>query len=129
MQHTKALYMQITFLLLGFSGFSQSLTSRSLWVSKPVVVDGRADEWEKPLNFYESKTKLMFALANDSNTIYICLRSPEESNQVKISRGGLFVNLSYKSKEKHVVSVNYPLGSGGPMHSDDQKRIGRRGQA
>ncbi len=116
--------LKYTFLLLllfatPLIGFSQSLISKSKWTSGSITIDGKADEWEKPLNFYESKTKLMFALANDSANIYICLRSPEEANQIKISRGGMVVGLSYKNKDKHAVSVGFPLGSGGPMHHSD----------
>ena len=109
----------IILLIFSIKTSSQNFLSRPIWAIQPIEINGHADEWEKPLNFYENKTKLMFGLANDTTNLYICIRVPEESNQIKISRAGLVVNITSKGKEKKTVAVAYPLGSGGPMLLDN----------
>jgi hypothetical protein len=73
------------------------------------VIDGQSNEWEQPLNFYDDKTKLLFAIANDSSNIYFCFESKDPLNQMKLMRAGMKVTLSLKGKTKHNASVEFPL--------------------
>ncbi|MBX7181996.1 MAG: hypothetical protein K1X82_07780 [Bacteroidia bacterium] len=111
----------ISWLFLGQAYLSaQSLVSHSRWTNQNVVVDGIINEWEKPLGAYDYKTRIMFALLNDSSNLYICLVVPDEANQIKISRGGLKVSFNLKNKkEKLQKNIVYPIGSGGPMHQGE----------
>lgn len=98
----------------------QSLVSRSRWTAQSIQIDGKTTEWEKPLGAYDYKTRVMFALQNDSSNLYLCIIVPDETNQVKISRGGLQVSFGGKSKKDKIKkNIIYPLGSGGPMNQGE----------
>jgi hypothetical protein len=120
MQRLKPLFFLPIFCLIGTYCYAQSLVSRSRWTSLPITIDGKATEWEKPLGAYDPKTRVMFALLNDSTHLYICIVIPDETNQVKISRGGMGLSFNVKSqKEKFKKTIVYPLGSGGPLNQGE----------
>ncbi len=99
----------VAFVLMFVSVFSlaQDGTPKSTWVSSPVTIDGKANEWKLPLRFYDSGTKLFFAFANDDKNLYLCFQSPNKMFQTKIMGAGMEVSVS--AKGKHKVSVIFPL--------------------
>ena len=86
--------------------FSQS--SISTWKNS-VKIDGEANEWSKPLRFYDAETKLFFSFTNDSSNLFLCFQSNDKRNQVKIHMAGMKVSINTKGKEKHKTSISYPL--------------------
>ncbi|MGZ3884738.1 MAG: hypothetical protein ACXVPQ_01020 [Bacteroidia bacterium] len=90
------------------SGFSQLDVSTAKWKNN-VKTDGFATEWNLPLGFFNSETKLFFAAANDSSTLYLCFQCNDENAQVKINCAGMKVELSSKGKNKFDASVSFPL--------------------
>ncbi len=96
-------------LFLFIVGNSFSQTSFSKFKIKPIIIDGLADEWTKPLRFYNNETKLFFALINDSTNLYLCFQSNDERNQVKINRAGMQVAISAKTKRKCNTTLDFPL--------------------
>jgi hypothetical protein len=87
--------------------FGQDEIARSSWITSPVKIDGKPQEWKLPLRYYDAVTKLFFAFANDDKNLYVCFQAPDEMTQVKIMRAGIEVYLSVKGK--HKVSVTFPL--------------------
>ena len=77
------------------------------WVTSPVTIDGKAQEWKLPLRLYDNGTKLFFAFANDDKNLYVCFQAPDDMFQTKIMRAGMEVSLS--AKGKHKVSITFPL--------------------
>jgi hypothetical protein len=100
-------------LLINFgNGFSQNLVSTARWSTEKVIIDGIANEWANPLNFYDIKTHLMFGIANDSSTLYLCFQNPDEGAQSKLFRCGMKVSISVK-KLKLKATLAYPLPHSG----------------
>ena len=56
----------LAYLAIGNQLQAQSLVSRSRWTNQAIQIDGKTKEWEKPLGAYDYKTRVMFALLNDS---------------------------------------------------------------
>lgn len=106
------LNLTVIIFFTGFNVFSQSLVSTARWAEEPVKIDGIANEWANPLNFYDIKTHLLFGIANDSNTLYLVFQNPDEGAQSKLFRCGMKVTLSVK-KLKHKATINYPLPQSG----------------
>jgi hypothetical protein len=102
-------------LLAAANLFSQSLVSTARWPTEKVVIDGIANEWANPLNFFDVKTRLMFGIANDSTTLYLVFQNPDEKVQSKLFRCGMKVTLSVK-KLKRKATLSYPL-----PHSGDEE--------
>ena len=115
-------------LLINFNcGFSQSRGSTARWPTEKVRVDGIANEWANPLNFYDIKTHLMFGIANDSNTLYLCFQNPDGGAQSKLFRCGLKVSIAVK-KLKLKATLTYPLPhsgeeDAGPNHAADMELL------
>ncbi len=102
---------------------AQSDVATAKWMQQPVKVDGKLAEWQQPLNFYDSDTKLLFDIANDSNNIYLCFESKEEIDQMKLMRAGMKITLSTKGKSKHEASVMYPLSQSNSPQSAANKAV------
>lgn len=98
----------LVFMLLSAHCFSQTAT-QSKRITKPVTVDGSYQEWITPFNLYEAKTKLMFSIANNDSTLYLCFQCPDPINQDKIMQAGMQVNISSKGKNKIDASIQFPL--------------------
>lgn len=83
--------------------------STAKWVTTPVTIDGNADEWHQPLNFYDSETKLLFAIANDSTNIYLCFEAKDNVTAIKIMRAGMQVTLDTKGRHGRSGTIEFPL--------------------
>jgi len=83
--------------------------STAKWATQPITIDGAATEWHQPLNFYDSETKLLFAISNDSANIYLCFEAKDNMTQMKIMRGGMRVELDTKGRNGKSASINFPL--------------------
>lgn len=97
----------VIFLFLTVFSFAQNGTPKSIWASKPVTVDGEAGDWKLPLKYYDERTKLFFAFANDDKNLYLCFQAPDKMFQAKIEGAGMEVSLSVKGK--HTVSIIFPI--------------------
>ncbi len=87
------------------TGFAQDVSTAKFIHIK---VDGNDSEWGS-LNFYDDETQLNFAIANDSNNIYLCFATNSEAAEMKLMRAGMKMTLSTKGKSKHEASILYPL--------------------
>ncbi|MCG3164501.1 MAG: hypothetical protein POELPBGB_00255 [Bacteroidia bacterium] len=102
-----------------FNSFSQT-TTQSKRITKPVTIDGSAQEWINPFGLYESKTKLMFAIANDDITLYLCFQCPDPVNQDKIMQAGMQVSISTKGKNKLNAAIQFPLKKTDKKNKEDE---------
>jgi hypothetical protein len=105
----KATGLTLFICLTGILSSQAQLNSR--WVAQPVVADGISNDWNHELNFYDAKTKLLYAVANDSNNLYLCFQEPDQMNQMKIMRAGMTVRLTTKGKNKNDVAITFPQKS------------------
>src|ERR1051325_10066706 len=92
--------------------FIASLTScapkeiyESAWRPTPIKADGIAAEWEIPLRYYDNETRLNYAIANDKENLYICIRVTDKLNQMKIIRAGLQLWMDTTGKKQQQVGV------------------------
>ncbi len=101
--------INLFFLLLLATNCLAQTTTQSKRVVKPVTIDGNAQEWINPFSLYEAKTQLMFAIANDDSTLYLCFQCPDMVNQDKIMKAGMEVSILRKGKNKMDASIQFPL--------------------
>ena len=83
-----------------------------------ITIDGNDSDWGS-LNFYDDETQLNFAIANDSNNIYLCFATATEPAEMKLMRAGMKLTLSTKGKSKHEASILYPLPQTKPPEVKD----------
>jgi hypothetical protein len=114
----------VTFLLF-LAGCSSPLVYSSIWQSKPVTIDGKANEWRIPLDFYDDKTKLNFTVTNDKDNLYFCIRATEDATQKGIIHSGLQIWIDTAGGKKNQVGIQFPIiersanseGEGADKHS------------
>lgn len=62
-------------------------------------IDGKIDEWNIPLNYYDDGTKLNYTIINDDSAFYICIRALEESTQMRMLNAGFQISVDPKAKK------------------------------
>ncbi|MEI6143819.1 MAG: hypothetical protein WCP85_31360 [Mariniphaga sp.] len=90
----------IAIIALSFNGLAQSDVSKARWNSKQITIDGNDREWVKPLNFYDDKTGLLFAISNDNQNLYLAFSCNNEFKMRKLMNAGWSVELSSKEKNR-----------------------------
>ena len=80
-----------------------------LWETTPISVDGKPDEWPQPFNYYDGNTKLQFAFANDTGSMYVCLKITDDPTQLRLFNGGLGIWIDPRGKKKETLGISFPL--------------------
>ena len=115
------MYFLPVVIVLGCTIAKAQDVSTAKWVAQPITVDGNATEWHQPLNFYDSETKLLFAIGNDSTHIYLCFEAKDEKTQMKIMRAGMRIDLDTKGRNGRSASIDFPLA---PKERDENNEEG-----
>lgn len=113
-------------LCIFFCGCSKPLYD-SLWQTGKMNADGNPKEWEIPLRFFDSKSKLQYAITNDSENLYVCIRATDEIVQQKILRSGMKLWLDTTGKNKERTEIIFPLpferANSGERKGDDSAGV------
>jgi len=88
---------------------AQAQDASSWWIAKPMVIDGKTDEWPTQFRYYDGGTRLQYSIANDSAYIYLCLKVTDEQAQMRLFRSGLNIFIDTKGKKKESVAITYPV--------------------
>ncbi|MGP8215283.1 MAG: hypothetical protein ACLQQ4_06950 [Bacteroidia bacterium] len=92
-----------------FSGCAPQDIYKSNRQKTPVTIDGKTNDWEVPLRFFDSKTKLNYTVTNDADNLYICIRATDDDNVSGITRRGLQIWIDTTGKKNHQVGILCPI--------------------
>ncbi|MEI6677011.1 MAG: hypothetical protein WCL21_00305 [Mariniphaga sp.] len=99
----------IALIAISINLLAQSDISKSRWKTEDITIDGNDKEWTKPLNFYDDKSGLFFAISNDNDRLYFAFSLKDEMKMRKLMNAGWSVELSSKEKRKKFdVSLIFP---------------------
>jgi len=101
----------IVFFLVSLVSCAPAVISQLSWQTTPVVVDGKLSEWQAPLRFYDTETKLNYVVSNDKENLYICIRAADEKSQLKIMRAGMQIWIDTSGKKNKQVGISFPLSA------------------
>jgi hypothetical protein len=76
---------------------------------RPVVIDGKADDWAGHLFVLEGR-KISLGFLNDRDSLYLCLRTDDSAMERQFLRSGLTVWFDPKGGKKKVLGIRYPVG-------------------
>ncbi len=77
-------------LFAGLPMTSMAVKRTSRWVSKPIVIDGNNNEWPQPYPYREDiDTRIQYAFANDSQTLYLTVKTSDEATKMKFRANGM----------------------------------------
>jgi len=81
------------------------------WQRLPLTIDGKDNDWIKPLPYALSKEHLTCAVTNDDQFLYILMETKSPQEQQKIIQGGMtvWVNTKADKSEAGAVGIGYPL--------------------
>jgi hypothetical protein len=83
-----------------------------------IVVNGNSSEWENSLFSFNKPAQVNYALVNDSNAFYICIRIADEAAQMKVLRSGIDLRFNSKGKKRAEATMHFPIG--GRMNQGDR---------
>jgi len=76
-----------------------------------IIIDGKANEWADSLFYLNPDAKIRYAVVNDSNNLYLCLKVFDDNQQIKLLRGGMEVWIDPAGKKTEVCGIRYPLST------------------
>jgi hypothetical protein len=100
--------MKQIILIIALAGLIVSCSPKAYdaldWQGTKITVDGKIPEWPSPLRFYDYKTKINYAISNDRRNIYVCMKIFDESQQIKVLRGGMEFRIDTAGKKTVPIS-------------------------
>ena len=81
------------------------------WQRQPLSIDGKDNDWIKPLSWSIASEKINYSVTNDDQYLYILLETKSPQEQQKIIQGGMtvWVNTKADKNESGAVGIGYPL--------------------
>jgi hypothetical protein len=113
-----------------YIGCSKKLMPEGRFQDKPVVVDGKIDDWELPLRFSDPSYSMQYAVTNDNKNIYVCIYTKDQAFQLRMLRAGMSICFDPKGEKNKNMSLVFPIrksvvpvanGNGEPIRSSDIK--------
>lgn len=104
----------LSVLLVQLNLLAGGIVPVSRWQAHPILVDGRDNDWEKPINFYDAKTGLFFAIRNDSTTLYLNFTATDPDKISCLTQAGWSVSFQAKSKKSKTKGTLSFQASAGP---------------
>lgn len=99
----------VAMIALFMNGRAQGDVSKARWKQKEIVIDGNDKEWTKPLNFYDDKSGILFAICNDNRNVYFAFSCNDGMKMYKMMTSGWSVELSSKEKNKKFnATITFP---------------------
>src|SRR5438309_4485123 len=91
-----------------------------------IVIDGKANDWQKvPMNV-SPKGTIQYAIANSQDNLYIMMRLADPVEQVKLLQGGMQVYIDPDGKKEKTTEVVYPVK--GELSEEEMRPQGVPGQ-
>ncbi len=91
------------------------------WQSTKVVVDGLTGEYPE-LSRYMSDIKMLYYIGNDSENLYVVLKTYDETMMRKIMLSGLELGLDSTAKKRMKAVLTFPVGRAIPQRRPDEHK-------
>ena len=95
------------FMIMTISLFAQKESVISEAVRSTITIDGLPNEWDETLRYYDGSSKLQFGFKNDSNNLYVCIKTSDEIAQLKIMMTGM--EFSIQNGKKSQAVLTFPM--------------------
>jgi hypothetical protein len=111
------------FIILLFAACApQPVIFENNWQNHPVKVDGKATEWEIPLQYYDNDTKLNYTITNDDSNLYYCIRITDDKQEMRVMKAGMQVRIDTSGKKADGAIVEYPFSATGAKREGGKSR-------
>ena len=93
-----------------------------------IRVDARLADWPSKMFYDNTDARLLYAVGNDSSTLFVCLQVLEQSEQNNIIHEGLTFRIEPGGRKKESVLVQFPYGPAKPVDAPPAGPGDRPGQ-
>ncbi|MFZ1977243.1 MAG: hypothetical protein WAV76_04755 [Bacteroidota bacterium] len=111
----KNVYVQGVFICIALAavfiltGCSSAVKLTSDWKKSDIVIDGRPNDWDGSL-YLLKKANVLVGVRNDSENLYICFITNDQSAQRQIMRNGLTLWFDPSGGTSERYGIKFPLG-------------------
>jgi hypothetical protein len=95
-------------LTAALQGCTGAVEVASIAPSTPIVIDGKADDWQGHLLYYRD-AKLTIGVSNDKNFLYLCVMSSDQTVYRSILMRGITVWFDTTGGKGQYFGIRYPL--------------------
>lgn len=106
----KKLLIFMVYLLAGFTACNTVSNVSSIYRDKPLMIDGKLDEWKQDVN-YDRSSKLHYSVTHDDENIYVGLMVKDDMVQRKILMFGMTLWIDTTGSKEKLKGVRYPIPS------------------
>jgi hypothetical protein len=113
--------------IVGLTGCKtfNTYTAESRPVSKPIVVDGKSDDWQGDLYVVPGE-RLSVGFLNDRDNLYVCLLTSDTFIKFQIMAQGFIVWFDPKGGKEKAFGIKYPVGQ--PAGQQPKMTMGETGE-
>ncbi len=104
------LFMLMIFSMLSLVAFPKGKKNQVLHSkeqSKPLVIDGKSNDWQVPLIF-NKKSGFYYGISNDKQNLYVEMKIKDPVLMQKILTLGFTIYIDPNAKAKNILGINYP---------------------
>jgi hypothetical protein len=116
-------YMVFALVIFLVGCASKAIVSDNNWQDKAITVDGKANEWEIPLRYYNEDTKLNYTITNDDSNLYYCIRITDDREESRILTAGMQVWIDTSGNKVQQVGIQYPYDQMKTKTAADSSKI------
>jgi hypothetical protein len=85
------------------------------WQEKPIAIDGNNEDWHSPYTYSDNKIKIEYEFSNDSENLYISLKTSDRMTELKILDAGMQVWIDCAGKKDKTTGIVNPLENAEPV--------------
>lgn len=100
---TNILLLLIVVNTLATSAFAQVMELNRQ--TKPIVIDGKSDDWSANLRNFDSESKIKYELRNDDENLYFIFKSDERALIRQVELAGMSMKFVIKVKPKRTANI------------------------
>jgi hypothetical protein len=110
-----SLSIALVFLVTCFNAYSRNdLNTKTEGNKYPAfyhrgfIMDGRLTDWPSGMFYNNSEASVLYAVANDSTSLYFCIQILEQSAQLNALHDGLIISINIYGKKKEFCQIYFP---------------------
>lgn len=86
-----------------------------------IEIDGKQNEWDKPLRYYDANSKLFYELRNNDENMFIAFAAKDAKTMMRVMQQGIILNIdTAQGKDDYPISIVFPKNEK-PMPPKDFK--------
>ncbi len=112
--HLTGFFIGLTILFMAIASFPKDVPLQSKWLSTPLKLDGRAEEWSGDTMAAEKSVKVDYAFRNDDRNLYVLFVFNDPKFLSSIEATGITLYFSPEGKKQKDLGIRFTKKNVGP---------------